>query len=525
MKIKSMALLLIVVSSFMLLLSPLSVSTSLAQQERLRNQEVDSSKDRLQEPVYGSPCATAPVEEARRQEIEAALQRFKRNNVESLSSSGPVEIKVYFHVIRSSTLGDVPDATLDNQITVLKNSFSGATGGATTLFTFVKAGVTRTTNSAWFNMTTNGSTVSDEEFAAKNALHQGGATDLNFYTVNDVGGSAWARFPWEYPDTPCLDGIVVPYKMLPDGARPNFNAGDIAVHEVGHWLGLFHTWGINCSTDNDGLADTPIHKEPSNVVGACPTGTDTCPSDNNPDPIDNFMTDTSDACKTKFTPMQSDRMAEFYRYRQDNSYSPATASIAWIAPAENTWGQPNTMTVAGYARNGCGNVQLVWRDTTIGGPWNVVPGSGAVPSPTDGSWSSTIPSPYKCHNFQAYVNYSGIKSATFSYNGLNSGYCNESARIIWIQPASSGTSGNLRVAGSATGAPSGTQVRLRYRNLSVQGSPWVTHPYAPTTLPDGTWINDIPNANFSHRYEVRAEYDVITATCIYQGTNSITWCQ
>jgi hypothetical protein len=98
-------------------------------------------------------------------------------------------------------------------------------------------------------------------------------------------------------------------------------------------------------------------------------------------------------------------------------------------------------------------------------------------------------------------------------------------RIIWIQPAHSGTSGDLRVAGSATGAPSGTTVELRYRDISVPSSPWVTHPYHPLPLPDGIWLIDIPNANFNHAYEVRVRYDIREASCIYAGTNSITWCQ
>jgi len=45
----------------------------------------------------------------------------------------------------------------------------------------------------------------------------------------------------------------------------------------------------------------------------------------------------------------------------------SSASIAWIQPAETSWGPPNTMTVAGYAQNGAGGVQLVWRDVTING--------------------------------------------------------------------------------------------------------------------------------------------------------------
>lgn len=98
-----------------------------------------------------------------------------------------------------------------------------------------------------------------------------------------------------------------------------------------------------------------------------------------------------------------------------------TTSIAWIQPAENCWGPAGTLTAAGYAANGTGTVQLVWRErssTGVWGPWTTV-AYQATPS-GDTTWSNTISSgnpTNKCHWFDAYTVYSGVTSAVFHYTG------------------------------------------------------------------------------------------------------------
>lgn len=98
-----------------------------------------------------------------------------------------------------------------------------------------------------------------------------------------------------------------------------------------------------------------------------------------------------------------------------------TTSIAWIQPAENSWGPAGTLTAAGYAANGTGTVTLVWRERNsagVWGGWNTV-GYAASPS-ADTTWSNTISSGNptdKCHWFDAYTVYSGVTSATYHYTG------------------------------------------------------------------------------------------------------------
>jgi hypothetical protein len=244
-------------------------------------------------------CATAELTEAQQTAVEQFLASRKSSQALAV---GSVNIPVYAHVINKGTgisNGDIPDSMIADQISVLNAAY------ANTPFRFTLVQTTRTTNATWY--TAGPDTTAEAQM--KSALRKGTADDLNMYISSPGGGLlGWATFPNWYAGNPSDDGVVLLNTSLPGGTAAPYNLGDTGTHEVGHWLGLYHTFQGGCQKSNDYVSDTPA--EQSAAYG-CPTGRDTC-RDTGLDPITNFMDYTDDYCMDRFSAGQVARMDSFW---------------------------------------------------------------------------------------------------------------------------------------------------------------------------------------------------------------------
>ncbi|MDA8370397.1 MAG: zinc metalloprotease [Nocardiopsaceae bacterium] len=263
-------------------------------------------------PPEQSSAARTETERDRPHEITAEQAadydrqlRAASRDSQAPDDSGPWTVPIVVHVIsHEDGQGDLDDAIIDRQVSVMNKAFKGGYGGADTGFRFTLAEVVRSENSSWFDR------FSRHERDIKSRLRQGGAETLNLYMA-DLGGAVLgtATFPQQYRTAPKADGVVVDYRSLPGGGRTNFENGYTAVHETGHWLGLFHTFQNGCSSPGDYVADTAYERERPT---GCPKGRDTCPHRAGEDPVHNFMNYSDDPCLNHFTEGQGQRMAQHW---------------------------------------------------------------------------------------------------------------------------------------------------------------------------------------------------------------------
>ncbi len=340
-----------------------------------------------QEQAVGSRCGTP--------DRETRLARF--GSVASLvgadcsaTSTNPdaqydpdqvYEVPVVVHIITdNSGTGAISDALVDSQIEILNEDFLALVGsngepGTYTGIHFSLAtedpdgnpttGITRSANSTWFN----------DGGGYYNTLNWDPHRYLNIYT--NLAGGNLGYVPALPADgggaivgTPG-DRVVILWSTFGRNAPfEPFNLGRTVTHEVGHYLGLEHTFNgcssvtaPGCYTGGDLICDTLPENQPNfgDCSGAAPN---TC---GDPDPIHNYMDYSDDLCMWEFTPEQMRRMRCSLESWRPQLYSVAadcaSSSLAADAGDDVSTCAGNGVSLSASGLAGAGGYSYSWSPT------------------------------------------------------------------------------------------------------------------------------------------------------------------
>jgi gliding motility-associated-like protein len=270
-------------------------------------------------------------------DLKAQWELWEEQRYQTLTKSqGAPEMMLYtlpvvVHVIHNNGPENIPDTQVEQAIQWLNDAFANINyydqgtgvdvqvdfclaeqdpdGNITTGINHVVSPLTD------MNMDT-------EDLAMKDLIRWDPTRYINIWVVREIcangigcGVAGYAYFPSAHGSN--VDGIVVEAGYT---GNTEANTG-VLVHEMGHYLGIYHTFqggclNNDCALDGDRICDTPPDQSTAPVpcgspVNSCTTDTDSGFATDQDDLYINYMDYGDLDCYSAFTQGQADRMHFF----------------------------------------------------------------------------------------------------------------------------------------------------------------------------------------------------------------------
>ena len=311
-------------------------------------------------------------------------------------SVGLLRIPCVVHVIRNSSgsLGDIPVDRVISGIRILNEDMkalagtNGANGNDAQIEFYLATvdpdgnsttGITFSNNDTWYN----------DGGSYYNSLNWDPSRYMNIYTTTAGGNLGYVPFlPACGSPGSSSDRVVVLWESYGDNAPIGspYNLGRTLTHEVGHYLGLNHTFNGgcesgSCTTGGDLICDTAPQNSPTFGCSGSACGS--------PVPDDNYMDYSDDICMEQFTPDQNRRMRCTLEYYRPDLTEPIEQLIELslvgsvpelVSPQEATFSiQITEVETGGYVD---GSAQLIYNTGSFATPVTLTPQGNGVYSTT-----------------------------------------------------------------------------------------------------------------------------------------------